>query len=446
MIFNLPQFRSRGRDSSPCACSVHARNDYSDNRKQTLLLALAILATFLATKTSAGDNTPKVELVQGILNAESVPYNRFFEIHGELSSRGEPVDAVKLRVTKSKSDAFVRESVWWRPDEAAGEFRILVPPLTPIGEEFTFTFEFFVRPPTDGRPIERIVQRSVEQAVERAYVPRGITATQIQTILESRLSADLGFFASEHMVRYASQVDRGGESRLELGENPSPLMGDALETAVIPIGKLVNSRRTLEDEMARNSNDPRIQSLKVTVDQHEREARDALRELLATHYVREAKIQSETRTWASKAQIDKLRTGSVIGFGAAVFDPSDSEDREAKGNAYLGLKYRFALIDRDLPQVYRGWSTRMSATFGVLLSNDLKYRGQDMNDIGGVMPVLGIALDINPDFNLTVGAVFFNQPKANPLADDSDLRVALWLSLDFDADLFNRIREGTQRP
>jgi hypothetical protein len=153
-----------------------------------------------------------------------------------------------------------------------------------------------------------------------------------------------------------------------------------------------------------------------------------------------------TYSWGKDAESEKLRIGTQFSYGAASFSPSDGRAggrREAAITA-TALKFYWYPVDKSLPDPYFGrTAARWSLAVGVV-TGDIHYRGQKLESIpGGRIPIVGLGWDIPRPRNVAgiVGAMFFQQPSANPAApsNSSRLRLAPVLLLGFDVDVFNRI-------
>ena len=81
----------------------------------------------------------------------------------------------------------------------------------------------------------------------------------------------------------------------------------------------------------------------------------------------------------------------------------------------------------------------MSATLGVSLS-PVTYRGQELEPVVSVKPLISLGYDITRTLSIDVGGILFRQNNPNPLLEGSDIRFAPTFSIQFDGNLFNRIK------
>ena len=144
----------------------------------------------------------------------------------------------------------------------------------------------------------------------------------------------------------------------------------------------------------------------------------------------------------SLADLEDINIGTSFGAAAIGFDVTDSDNRQFNALSYTGLKFRFLPVDKGISDPYLDvpFINRMSFLLGVSFSNKLTYRGQDVKNVIGFFPILGLSYDANRYFSFDLGATFFKQDSANPLSSAENLRVGPIIGLTLDMDLLNRFK------
>lgn len=145
-------------------------------------------------------------------------------------------------------------------------------------------------------------------------------------------------------------------------------------------------------------------------------------------------------TWTNETEIKRLRISSMFGYGACALSSSETQ---LDGFAYMGVKVRLGPVDRKIEKPYPYFRSRLSLSFGTVFKSDITYKGQKQDKaVGGIQPMIGINYDIDRWLGINCGFLFFRQPNINPLAvDKKKIRMALYLGVSFDIDIFNEIRD-----
>lgn len=177
----------------------------------------------------------------------------------------------------------------------------------------------------------------------------------------------------------------------------------------------------------------------------------SLGEHLSGLYTAVANTRVNALNWeGAEATSDRVRISTTIGFGAAalnmapttVFQPGVQE-AEAFGVAALKF-YPFA-VDKSLPSPYFGREllARTSIVAGVILKRRLQFENQDLKAAtAGFIPLVGGGFDITKNFTVQLGMIFFRQPSFVPGDNSSEFKAAPSLSVAFDFDGVNRIRDA----
>jgi hypothetical protein len=178
---------------------------------------------------------------------------------------------------------------------------------------------------------------------------------------------------------------------------------------------------------------------------------NSLGEHLSGLYTAVANTRVNALNWeGAEATSDRVRISTTIGFGAAalnlapstVFDPGVQE-AEAFGVAALKF-YPFA-VDKKLPSPYFGREllARTSLIAGVILKRRLEFENQNLKGAtAGLIPLVGGGFDVTKNFTVQLGMIFFRQPSFIPGDDSSEFKAAPSLSVAFDFDGVNRIRDA----
>jgi hypothetical protein len=73
----------------------------------------------------------------------------------------------------------------------------------------------------------------------------------------------------------------------------------------------------------------------------------------------------------------------------------------------------------------------------------MTFEGQKLNSVaGGLYPMVGGGFDITKNITIQAGAVFFRQPSFLPRDNSSEFKAAPTISLAFDFDGINRLRDA----
>lgn len=178
---------------------------------------------------------------------------------------------------------------------------------------------------------------------------------------------------------------------------------------------------------------------------------NSLGQHLSGMYTAVANTRVNALNWdGAEATSDRVRVSTTIGFGAAalnlapstIFNPGPQE-AEAFGVAALKF-YPFA-VDKKLPSPYFGREilARTSIIAGAILKRRLQFENQRLNGAtAGIIPLVGGGFDVTKNFTLQAGMIFFRQPSFVPGDNSSDFKAAPSLSIAFDFDGVNRVRDA----
>ena len=176
-----------------------------------------------------------------------------------------------------------------------------------------------------------------------------------------------------------------------------------------------------------------------------------LGELLSELYTPIANTRINAMQWTdAHATSDRVRIGTSLGFGVAALNLtpgqlSEFDIEQAESFLVAALKFYPFAVDKKLPQPYFGREifARTSLVAGVLIKRNLTFEGQDLNAVAaGLYPVVGGGFDITKNITLQAGAVFFRQPGLPPNQNSSEFKAAPMISLAFDFDGINRLRDA----
>jgi hypothetical protein len=143
-----------------------------------------------------------------------------------------------------------------------------------------------------------------------------------------------------------------------------------------------------------------------------------------------------------------INLGTAFGYGVAGLNfgmPAPGQQglsldmTEANFISYAAVKFYLSKIDKSRlsPNPYPLFYDRFSILAGIKVSGRLNYRGQDMDNVLGITPFVGLGLDLNRAVGLDLGWVLFEQPSVSPLLDTKRLRAAPVLGLSVDFNTFN---------
>ncbi len=147
---------------------------------------------------------------------------------------------------------------------------------------------------------------------------------------------------------------------------------------------------------------------------------------------------------------DRIQIGTSVGLGVAALNLtprqlSEFDVNQAESFLIAALKFYPFAIDKTLPSPYMGreFFARSSLVVGVLVKRNLSFEGQRLNTVAaGLYPVFGGGFDITKNITLQAGAVFFRQPSFRFNEDSSEFKAAPMISLAFDFDGINRLRDA----
>jgi len=444
------------------------------------LFSLVIIACSQMAYSEDTGKLPTVTYRDGVIIDSHLPYKKPFEITGPAYAFGQPVNMVHASILETDGHTPVSTQPWIRQKAEETEFVITVPALGTLGKNYKIELDFYTGVAHDSTTIG-FLSAQIDDSLK--HVGRGdITLDEVKQIVEYFVKLNVGQHIVGANLSYVFPTPGGGN---QIQPQPSREINEHFKRLSNSYGTIFSLTRTIEQNsdnlaakvsdlhdqqkvidamVAANPKDPNLpqakRSLKFIEDEiakkrakqdsdkarlakQEKLARDEMTIFLRDQYSRELVINTGYRyVWAGKAELERYRLGTVLGFGLAVHNITGHgiNRSEVESAVYTGLKYRLGPVDPELPNPYLSGNSRWSFIFGVLVANDLGFQDQKFKPISGLMPVGGIALDIRPDINLTLGAVVYKQPSVNPLATDrTRTRMSLWLSLDMDADLVNRI-------
>ncbi len=176
-----------------------------------------------------------------------------------------------------------------------------------------------------------------------------------------------------------------------------------------------------------------------------------LGEMLSELYTPVANTRINAMKWDdAHATSDRIRIGTSIGLGTAALNLTPSQFSEfdindAESFALFALKFYPFAVDKKLPKPYFGreFFARLSLVTGVLIKRQLEFEGEPLKGVaGGLYPMIGGGFDITKNITLQAGAVFFRQPSFLANDNTSEFKAAPSLSIAFDFDGFNRLRDA----
>lgn len=176
-----------------------------------------------------------------------------------------------------------------------------------------------------------------------------------------------------------------------------------------------------------------------------------LGEMLSELYTPVANTRINAMRWENAhATSDRIRIGTSIGLGAAALNLtprqfSEFDINDAESFAVFSLKFYPFAVDKKLPRPYFGREllARTSLVTGVLIKRRLEFEGENLNGVAaGLYPMVGGGFDITKNITLQVGAVFFRQPSFLASDNTSEFKAAPSISLGFDFDGINRLRDA----
>ena len=176
-----------------------------------------------------------------------------------------------------------------------------------------------------------------------------------------------------------------------------------------------------------------------------------LGELLSELYTPIANTRINAMQWTdAHATSDRIRIGTSVGFGVAALNLTPSQFSEfdinqAESFVVAALKFYPFAVDKQLPQPYFGREifARTSLVAGVLIKRNLTFENQDLKTVAaGLYPVIGGGFDITKNITLQAGAIFFRQPGLPPNQNTSEFKAAPMISIAFDFDGINRLRDA----
>ncbi|MEZ4699940.1 MAG: hypothetical protein R2834_06390 [Rhodothermales bacterium] len=178
---------------------------------------------------------------------------------------------------------------------------------------------------------------------------------------------------------------------------------------------------------------------------------NSLGEHLSGLYTAVANTRVNALNWeGAEATSDRARISTTIGFGAAalnlapstVFNPGV---QEAQAFGVAALKFYPFAVDKQLPSPYFGREllARTSLVAGLILRRRLQFESQNLKGAtAGLIPLVGGGFDITKNFTVQLGMIFFRQPSFTPGDNSSEFKGAPSLSIAFDFDGVNRVRDA----
>ncbi len=179
-----------------------------------------------------------------------------------------------------------------------------------------------------------------------------------------------------------------------------------------------------------------------------------LGEMMSDLYTPVANTRINAMKWDdAHATSDRVRIGTSIGLGTAALNLtprqfSEFDINDAESFAVFSLKFYPFAIDKKLPKPYFGRElfSRLSLVTGVLIKRKLEFEGEPLKGVAaGLYPLVGGGFDITKHITLQVGAVFFRQPSFLASDNTSEFKAAPSISLGFDFDGINRLRDALNR-
>ncbi len=176
-----------------------------------------------------------------------------------------------------------------------------------------------------------------------------------------------------------------------------------------------------------------------------------LGEMMSDLYTPVANTRINAMKWDdAHATSDRVRIGTSIGLGTAALNLtprqfSEFDINDAESFAVFSLKFYPFAVDKKLPKPYFGRElfSRLSLVTGVLIKRQMEFEGEPLKGVaGGLYPLVGGGFDITKHITLQVGAVFFRQPSFLASDNTSEFKAAPSISLGFDFDGINRLRDA----
>ena len=176
-----------------------------------------------------------------------------------------------------------------------------------------------------------------------------------------------------------------------------------------------------------------------------------LGELLSELYTPVANTRINAMQWDdAHSTSDRIRIGTSIGIGVAGLNVTpdqlfDSNVTQAESFFLAAFKFYPFAVDKKLPRPYFGREllARTSLVAGVLIKRNLDFENAPLDGVaGGLYPMLGGGFDITKNITLQVGGIFFRQPSFLPNDNSSEFKAAPSISIAFDFDGINRLRDA----
>jgi len=143
------------------------------------------------------------------------------------------------------------------------------------------------------------------------------------------------------------------------------------------------------------------------------------------------------------AALEAIRIGTAFGGGLAGLNFLDVDNRDYDVFGYTALKFYLSPVDKRVANPYmsdRFFINRLAIMVGFSVTGDLEYNGVALDRALGFYPVAGLSYDLNRYMSIDIGGTMFKQRSLSPLTNDSNIRFAPLVGLNFDADLFNRMK------
>ncbi len=220
-----------------------------------------------------------------------------------------------------------------------------------------------------------------------------------------------------------------------LFSDPSIFSGDQLKK----IGELISYNLNLpQEEEALNKNKAKVVTATAKLGSYE----DIV---LKGFTLSGTSISYNTIEFDQKVQTDAVKATTPAGISGVLLNPEENggpSEFDTYGNAAIRT-YFYPVDKRHSGKLaYVPWGrpfNRMSATFGISFS-PISYRGEKLKPAIGVKPVFAIGYDVTRSFSIDIGGILFRQDSPSILNDKSNIRFAPVISIQFDADLFNRFK------
>jgi hypothetical protein len=151
-------------------------------------------------------------------------------------------------------------------------------------------------------------------------------------------------------------------------------------------------------------------------------------------------------SYPTVAEYDAFRWGTSIALSVVGLNMGSSQVRgELMG--YASIKYYLLPVDKTFKAQFAysnpGPLARTSLFFGVQAGPAPSYKGKTLDaSVANIRPVLGVSYDFGrlKYVSIDVGTLVFKYPNFSSATKDTRLKLAPFLGISVDLDLFNRLR------